>query len=216
MAPPRQRVPEGPLPIRPSRSCASAPSAAGCASRRAGTSSGRSSGRCDGPTCRWPSRLASAPQDQLRQRRIDRHGERGGVLRAAGDRAGGPRVGAGRARRGAASGIDIVQVVEWSRALADRLEASDWLVRVSGVPVNAVSEAVDRLLERETAEVTRMTKSAHGPSTCAARSSARVQRPVEAARDTGESRDPARLCDADGRTAHHTCRPPRRHSDRAA
>ena len=181
----------------------------------AGARAGAATGRCADGLLGW---LPPAPQDQLRQRRIDRHGERG-VLRAAGDRAGGPRVGAAALDEALPSGIDIVQVVEAGPgALADRLEASDWLVQVSGVPVNEVSEAVDRLLEREKAEVTRMTKS--GPRTFDVRRaivSARVQRPVEAAREVTANHDPARLCDtADGRTAHHTCRPPRRHSDRAA
>src|SRR6187402_1111272 len=52
-------------------------------------------------------------------------------------------------------GIDIVQVVEAGPgALADRLEASDWLVEVSGISVEVLREAVERLLERETVEVT--------------------------------------------------------------
>jgi radical SAM-linked protein len=88
-------------------------------------------------------------------------------------------------------GIDIVRVVEAGPgALADRLEASDWLVELSGVSVNALHEAVDRLLERETAEVTRMTKS--GPRTFDVRRalvSARVHGPVEASRDTAANHE---------------------------
>ncbi len=57
-------------------------------------------------------------------------------------------------------GLDVVQVVEAAHgALADRLEASDWLLEFGEVPVATLRMAVDRLLERETAEVTRMTKS---------------------------------------------------------
>ena len=47
-------------------------------------------------------RLPPAPQDLLRQRRADRHGQRGRVLRDLGDRAGRPRQPARRAGRGAA------------------------------------------------------------------------------------------------------------------
>ncbi|GAA6527185.1 TIGR03936 family radical SAM-associated protein [Intrasporangium sp. DVR] len=62
------------------------------------------------------------------------------------------------------AGLDIVQVVEaGSGSLADRLQASEWRVEFTGVAVAAVAAALGRLLERETAEVTRMTKS--GPRT---------------------------------------------------
>ena len=88
-------------------------------------------------------------------------------------------------------GIDIVRVVEAGQgALADRLQASDWLVEVSGVSVNELREAVDRLLERETVEVTRITKS--GPRTFDVRRaivSARVQGPGEAARDAAANHE---------------------------
>ena len=61
-------------------------------------------------------------------------------------------------------GLDIVQVVEAGPgSLADRLEASEWRVEFTGVPVTALRAAVDLLLERDRAEVTRMTKS--GPRT---------------------------------------------------
>jgi radical SAM-linked protein len=62
------------------------------------------------------------------------------------------------------SGIDIVEVVEAGPgALADRLEASDWLLEFGGLAVDRLREAVELLLARESAEVTRMTKS--GPRT---------------------------------------------------
>ena len=81
-------------------------------------------------------------------------------------------------------GIDIIQVVEAGPgALADRLEASDWLVEVSGISVEVLRAAVERLLERETVEVTRVTKS--GPRTFDVRRalvSAGVQGAGEAAR----------------------------------
>ena len=83
------------------------------------------------------------------------------------------------------TGIDIVQVVEAATgALADRLEASDWVLEFDGLPVEALRRAVERLLERDTAEVTRMTKS--GPRTFDVRAAlvtARVQSSEEAARD---------------------------------
>ena len=57
-------------------------------------------------------------------------------------------------------GIDILQVVEAAPgALADRLEASDWVLEFAGLPVEVLETAVQALLARDTAEVTRMTKS---------------------------------------------------------
>jgi radical SAM-linked protein len=82
-------------------------------------------------------------------------------------------------------GLDIIEVVEAAQgALADRLEASDWLLEFGEVPVTTVREAIDRLLERERADVTRMTKS--GPRTFDVRASiisADVLAPGEATRD---------------------------------
>lgn len=82
-------------------------------------------------------------------------------------------------------GIDILQVVEAAPgALADRLEASDWLLEFAGVPVEVLQAAVDALLERDTAEVTRLTKS--GPRTFDVRASivsARVLTPRDALDD---------------------------------
>jgi radical SAM-linked protein len=79
-------------------------------------------------------------------------------------------------------GIDIVQVVEAAPgALADRLEASDWLLEFGGLDTPTLRAALDALLAREVAEVTRMTKS--GPRTFDVRASivaARVLTPDEA------------------------------------
>ncbi|GAB3072578.1 TIGR03936 family radical SAM-associated protein [Intrasporangium mesophilum] len=62
------------------------------------------------------------------------------------------------------SGIDIVQVVEAAPgALADRLEASDWLLEFAGVEQERLAHAVEAVLALDSAEVTRMTKS--GPRT---------------------------------------------------
>lgn len=62
------------------------------------------------------------------------------------------------------SGLDIVQVVEAAPgALADRLEASEWLLEFPGVTTQALILAVEALLSRDRVEVTRMTKS--GPRT---------------------------------------------------
>jgi radical SAM-linked protein len=61
-------------------------------------------------------------------------------------------------------GIDVITVVEAvPGALADRLEASDWLLEFGAMDVRALRAAVDALMARDTAEVTRMTKS--GPRT---------------------------------------------------
>ena len=83
-------------------------------------------------------------------------------------------------------GIDILQVVEAAPgALADRLEASDWLLEFAGVPLDVLGAAVAALLEHDTAEVTRMTKS--GPRTFDVRGaivSARVLAPGDALADT--------------------------------
>lgn len=80
-------------------------------------------------------------------------------------------------------GIDILQVVEAAPgALADRLEASDWVLEFAGVPHDVLATAVTALLERDTAEVTRLTKS--GPRTFDVRGSivsARVLEPGEGA-----------------------------------
>lgn len=80
-------------------------------------------------------------------------------------------------------GIDILQVVEAAPgALADRLEASDWVLEFAGVPHGVLATAVTALLERDTAEVTRLTKS--GPRTFDVRGSivsARVLEPGEGA-----------------------------------
>ena len=83
-------------------------------------------------------------------------------------------------------GIDILQVVEAAPgALADRLEASDWLLEFAGVPFEVLDAAVAALLGRDTAEVTRLTKS--GPRTFDVRGSivsARVLTPSDALTDT--------------------------------
>jgi radical SAM-linked protein len=84
------------------------------------------------------------------------------------------------------SGIDIVTVVEApTGALADRLEASDWLLEFGEMQVPVLQGAVDTLLARETAEVTRMTNS--GPRTFDVRAAlltAVVQSPAQVRSDT--------------------------------
>jgi radical SAM-linked protein len=79
-------------------------------------------------------------------------------------------------------GIDVLTVVEAAPgALADRLEASDWLLEFGELDVAILRAALDTLLARDTAEVTRMTKS--GPRTFDVRGavlSAVVQSPEEA------------------------------------
>jgi radical SAM-linked protein len=92
-------------------------------------------------------------------------------------------------------GIDILTVVEAAPgALADRLEASDWLLEFGGLEVATLRAAVDALLERDTAEVTRMTKS--GPRTFDVRGAvlaAAVQRADEARADTAGKLGPAHV-----------------------
>ncbi|QGN57752.1 TIGR03936 family radical SAM-associated protein [Nostocoides sp. HKS02] len=66
-------------------------------------------------------------------------------------------------------GLDILQVVEAEPgALADRLQASDWVIEFRGVESGELRRAVDQLLALERAEVTRTFKT--GPKTFDVRS----------------------------------------------
>ncbi len=61
-------------------------------------------------------------------------------------------------------GLDVLEVVEAAPgALADRLQASDWQVQLTGVPLERLEGAVGQLLSAERVEVTRMM--ATGPRT---------------------------------------------------
>jgi len=61
-------------------------------------------------------------------------------------------------------GLDVVQVVEATPgALADRLQASDWVLQFRDVPVAELERSAGLLLEQDRVEVTRMMKS--GPRT---------------------------------------------------
>ncbi|MDX6742962.1 TIGR03936 family radical SAM-associated protein [Actinocorallia sp. A-T 12471] len=57
-------------------------------------------------------------------------------------------------------GIDVIDVVpaRAGTALADRLEASEWLLRLDGVPMDTAASAVAAFLAAETIEVERLTK----------------------------------------------------------
>jgi radical SAM-linked protein len=56
-------------------------------------------------------------------------------------------------------GLDVVDAVTaGAGSLADRLQASSWLVRLPGVPVAAAAEAVERFLAEPRVEVSRVTK----------------------------------------------------------
>jgi len=56
-------------------------------------------------------------------------------------------------------GLDVVEVVEAGPgSLADRLEASDWVLELPGVPVDAARGAVEVFLAAERIEVQRLTK----------------------------------------------------------
>ena len=66
-------------------------------------------------------------------------------------------------------GLDVLEVVEAGPgSLADRLEASDWVMEFRGVERAELQRALDVLLARERAEVTRMFKT--GPKTFDVRS----------------------------------------------
>ena len=66
-------------------------------------------------------------------------------------------------------GLDVLEVVEAAPgSLADRLQASDWVIEFRGVPVEEVRAAADELLSREVVEVSRTFKT--GPRTFDVRS----------------------------------------------
>jgi radical SAM-linked protein len=68
-------------------------------------------------------------------------------------------------------GLDVLEVVEappGSPALADRLQASDWVMEFRGMPVGSLTDAVTQLLAQERLEVTRVMKK--GPRTFDVRS----------------------------------------------
>jgi radical SAM-linked protein len=66
-------------------------------------------------------------------------------------------------------GLDVLEVVEASPgALADRLEASDWVMEFGGVDVGTLRHAAQELLAHERVEVTRVFKT--GPKTFDVRS----------------------------------------------
>ena len=61
-------------------------------------------------------------------------------------------------------GLDVLQVVVATPgALADRLQASDWLIEFAGMPVATLERAAGQLLAQERVEVTRVMK--NGPRT---------------------------------------------------
>jgi radical SAM-linked protein len=65
-------------------------------------------------------------------------------------------------------GLDVLEVVEAAPgALADRLEASDWVVELPGADVGQVRAAVSAFLQSERVEVERLTK--NGPRALDAR-----------------------------------------------
>ncbi len=62
------------------------------------------------------------------------------------------------------AGLDVLEVVEAAPgALADRLQASDWMIEFRGMAVEALFPATDRLMAAERVEVTRVMK--NGPRT---------------------------------------------------
>ncbi|WP_406830201.1 TIGR03936 family radical SAM-associated protein [Pedococcus sp. KACC 23699] len=66
-------------------------------------------------------------------------------------------------------GLDVLEVVEAAPgSLADRLQASDWVIEFRGVPIEEVRAAADELLARDRVEVSRTFKT--GPRTFDVRS----------------------------------------------
>ena len=66
-------------------------------------------------------------------------------------------------------GLDVLEVVEAvPGALADRLQASDWLMEFRGMPVATLADAAAQLLAQDRVEVTRVMK--NGPRTFDVRS----------------------------------------------
>jgi radical SAM-linked protein len=66
-------------------------------------------------------------------------------------------------------GLDVLEVVEATPgALADRLQASDWVMQFRGMPVGSLIRATERFLALERVEVTRVMKK--GPRTFDVRS----------------------------------------------
>jgi radical SAM-linked protein len=66
-------------------------------------------------------------------------------------------------------GLDVLEVVEAaSGSLADRLQASEWVMEFRGMPVGSLLHATARLLALERVEVTRVMK--NGPRTFDVRS----------------------------------------------
>jgi radical SAM-linked protein len=66
-------------------------------------------------------------------------------------------------------GLDVLEVVEATPgALADRLQASDWMMEFRDLPVGVLATATERLLASERVEVTRVMK--NGPRTFDVRS----------------------------------------------
>lgn len=87
------------------------------------------------------------------------------------------------------AGLDVLAVVEARvGSLADRLEASDWVLEFPGMPVSRLGCAVARLIELDRAEVTRLTKA--GPRTFD------VRQALVSARVGGAARGPAALGEA--------------------
>jgi radical SAM-linked protein len=66
-------------------------------------------------------------------------------------------------------GLDVLEVIEAAPgALADRLQASDWVMQFRGMTVGSLADAAARLLAQERVEVTRVMK--NGPRTFDVRS----------------------------------------------
>lgn len=103
-------------------------------------------------------------------------------------------------------GLDLVEVVEAvTPGLAERLEASEWQVRLTGVDPEAARSAVRAFLAAESVQVERLTKSGRRTLDCrAAVVRLEVGAEIPAAQTSGEHPGAAGACAIIGLVVRHT------------
>ena len=209
------------------RSCSgcgcATPSGDGCGSRRPATSSVRWSARCAAPTSPWRSARGSTRTHGSRMRTRHRRGRpaRPSTSSWAVNERVDPEAVRAALDEALPAGLDVLEVVEAGPgSLADRLEASDWVIAVPRVDPDDSPGGGRRLPRRGPRRgdpnVQDRTPDVRHPG---GRPGHARGRPGE--RDAGRAgRRAGRrggVCDnSNGRTAHHTGCTPRRHSVRAA